>query len=116
MIFTILFASISIAASDPVYVDVNPQVYSPKDFQTKKEGVVVREMKAKKPSKIPKKSARDALFKKVRGLDKYLESMDQFEKDSLYIRAQTSTDLELQKFYPQIPANILRVLKKQTRK
>ncbi len=114
----LLFISVPRAqAENPtVYVDVNPKVYDSKKFKPQK-GLEVREIKPKKTAQsIPNKTARDAIYKKVRGLDKYVESMDQLDKDMLYIHAKTNEIKPLEKLYPAIPSKILLALQEQIKK
>lgn len=119
LILSVLIFSASPLADEKdgtVYVDLNPNVYNPKDFPTKK-GAKIRSMKKEtSKNKMPTKIARDAIFSKVSGLDKYLESMDQFAKDSLYIHARTNDAKDLEKLYPNIPSKTLASLKDEIKK
>lgn len=116
LFFLIFFDQFSNAETPTVYVDVNPKVYDAKEFKSQKN-LVIRPLKQKASTdKMPKKTARDAIFKKVKGLDKYLESMDQLGKDMLYIHAKTNDLPPLKKLYPTIPEQTLLALQQEIKK
>lgn len=92
--------------------EVDPKIYSPKDFQ-KKSGHKTRALPENGRPLMPSKEERDSVFTKVDGLNSEISNLDELAKDLLYTRAKTRSINELAKIYPNISPQHLTNLQKQ---
>lgn len=99
---------------EPDYqVEVDPKVYSRKDFE--KKGVKAGEMpgRRKRPDALPEKREREEIFARVPGLGAEVAKMDELDRDLLFVRARTKPLKELVKTYPAIGEKTLARLRKE---
>jgi hypothetical protein len=91
---------------------VDPDVYSPKEFQ-KKSGHKTKALPEPGSPLLPSKENRDQVFTKVTGLAVEISAFDDLAKDLLYARAKTRGINELAKIYPKISQELLARLQKE---
>lgn len=104
-------------AEEPDFqVEVDPEVYSAKDFARK--GVKTGKIppRVKRPDAIPTKQERDTAFGCVPGLAEEIQGMDELDRDLLFVRARTKPLKELSKIYPSLDQKKLAALSKELRK
>ena len=101
------------ARSEDFQVEVNPEIYSPADFQH--QGVKSRALptRLKRPDALPEKTERDSVFAKVPDLSSEIKSLDELDRDLLFVRARTKSLSELKRLYPNIKEKTLASLRKE---
>ncbi len=113
--FLLLFPLFAFGEENPDFtVEVDPMVYSRKDFDQK--GVKTGEIPARKkrPDAIPNRWDREKVFARVPGLKDKIANMDEMDRDLLFLRARTKPLKDLAKTYPSLDQKSLARLKKES--
>jgi hypothetical protein len=108
LIFFILYfipsyslAQIQVQVTDP---------YFEGDKLKKPHAVQVHKAEAVENNQLPKSTERDQFFAQFISIQKYYQTLDGLDRDLLWHNLQTKKLSELQKKYPQVPMNDLKML------
>lgn len=117
LLLLLLLAPAARAEEDtPFELSVDPGTYSLGPFRQKGINAQAMERKKKSPGAIPDRATREAAFKKVKGLAKEITTLDELDRDRLYVLARSRKSDELRRAFPKIPPKLLSSLQKQLRK
>ncbi len=105
--FAGLFLSALAFAEGTVYVDVGPALGDAAAFPHSPNALVRNRHHDPVKSDLPSPEARDAAFHKVNGLDRRIASLDELDRDLLYIRSREGNLEKLESEYPAIPRDVL---------